>query len=247
MLRPYIVFGLAFYFLSLKDNFSISPLLHLISFNTEGLAIAGALWFLTALFFTEVVFFILDKYNHKVLILPLVLFGIILERLLPYQLPWALGASFVELGLYWAGHYVAENEVIFKRVLNLKFWQIIAIGFITSIRIFENGYINMREGTYSFIPLFWINAISACFIGISISKLIVFFGTKSILNYLTSVGKNSITYVCLNQFVILVLEKAIPANNVIRNVEVFVCCMAVLHIASLVFSETKLKILIGKT
>ena len=154
LLVPYISFGLAHYLASLVlDGFSIKPLLHLITLNTYGLPIAGALWFLTALFFTDIIYFILDRWNVKWIIIPLVLVGSSADQLLPYPLPWALSASFVGLGLYWFGEMSRKSEDKLQAVLNMGWWQIVIVGVITTALIFVNGYINMREGRYDYILL----------------------------------------------------------------------------------------------
>lgn len=170
LILPYISFGVFHYLISLQHELTIKPLLHILSINTIGLPIAGALWFLTALFFTEIIYYTLDKFGKKYLIIILALVGSFIDRVLQYQLPWALSAAFVGVGLYWCGSYVRENEMKLKTVLNLRCWQIIIVGIVTFFSIFINGYVNMREGKYGFFPIFWMNAILSCFVGISLSK-----------------------------------------------------------------------------
>ena len=247
LIIPYFFFGIFHYLISLKDGISIKPLLHVFTINTMGFPIAGALWFLTALFAADVIYAVLDKFNKKWLILPLVLMGSFADRILPYPLPWALSASFVGLGLYWFGEYTRRNEDKLQKILSLKIWEILIIGAITGILIFVNGNVNMREGIYSFFPLFWINALSACFVGISLSKYIEKVRLKPLTNWLMSIGKNSIIYVCLNQLTILWLKKWVP-NEVgfAKNILVFVGTMAVLYVLSMIFTKTKLCVLIGK-
>ena len=56
LLVPYFAFGIIHYVIYLliggKD---ISPFINLFSINTSVLPIAGALWFVTALFFTDII------------------------------------------------------------------------------------------------------------------------------------------------------------------------------------------------
>lgn len=247
LLIPYIFFGIAHYFASLiLDGFSIKPLIYLFTFNTISLPIAGALWFLTALFFTDIFYFLLDRWNVKLLIIPLVLVGSFIDQMLPYPLPWALSASFIGLGLYWFGEMSKKNEVKIEKLLNMNWWQILVVGVITTILIFINGYINMREGTYAFMPLFWINALLSIYVGVSISKLICRTGN---IKWLTSIGRNSIVYVCLNQLVIRVLYKAfgyIQMPIVITHLLMLVFSMIILYWLAELFTRTKLKVFIGK-
>lgn len=246
LLIPYISFGVAHYLASLiLDGFSIKPLLHLLTINTNGLPIAGALWFLTALFFTDVLYFFLDRWNVKWLIVPLVLVGSFADQLLPYPLPWALSASFVGLGLYWLGEMSKRYKDKLRVALNMNWWQILIVGVITTGLIFVNGYINMREGRYAFLPLFWINALLSFYLGISISKLICRIGE---MKWLTSIGQNSIVYVCLNQIVIRVLFKGfsyVQMPKLLSHLLILALSMFVLYWLAVLFTSTKLKVFIG--
>lgn len=247
LLIPYISFGIAHYMASLiLDGFSLRPLFHLISINTTGLPIAGALWFLTALFFTDVFYFLLDRWNVKWLIIPLVLVGSFADQLLPYPLPWALSASFVGLGLYWFGEMSKKYEDKIRKLLNMNWWQIVVVGAITTVLIFVNGYINMREGAYAIIPLFWINALLSVYVGLSISKLMCKAGK---IKWLTSIGRNSIVYVCLNQIVIRVLLKAFNYTHMpilVSHLLILAICLFILYWLAELFTRTKLKVFIGK-
>lgn len=247
LLIPYISFGIAFYFVKIiLSGFSINPLIRLLTINTGGLPIAGALWFLTALFYTDVFYFLLDRWNVKWLIIPLVLVGSFADQLLPYPLPWALSASFVGLGLYWFGEMGKKYEDKLQKLLNMNWWQILVVGAMTTILIFVNGYINMREGRYAFIPLFWINALLSVYVGISISKMIC---KTEKTKWLTSIGRNSIIYVCMNQFVIMILFKLstyIQMPTIVSRSLILVTCLFILYWLAELFMRTKLKVFIGK-
>ena len=246
LLIPYISFGIAHYFVDIiLHGFSIKPLIYLFTFNTVSLPIAGALWFLTALFFTDVFYFLLDRWNAKWLIIPLVLVGSFADQPLPYPLPWALSASFVGLGLYWLGEKSKKYEDKLDK-LNMNWWHILVVGAITTVLIFVNGYINMREGRYAIVPLFWINALLSVYLGISISKMIC--KTEKI-KWLTSIGRNSIVYVCLNQIVIMVLKKVfsyIQMPTLVSHLLVLVFSLIALYWLAELFTRTKLKVFIGK-
>lgn len=247
LLIPYLFFGIAHYIISLfLGEFTLKPLLHLFTTNTEGLPICGALWFLTALFFTEIIYYLLDNRGFLFLLPILVIIGHFSDTVFQYPLPWSLSPSFVGLGLYWFGKMTKKYENKIKKILNLSYWQILVIGIITVLLIFTNGYINMREGTYAFIPLFWINALLSIFIGISISKNIC--RIKKI-RWFTFIGKNSIVYLCLNQIVIKVLVRIFDLftlPKILSQIFIFVACMIVLYCLSLLFTRTKLAFFIGK-
>lgn len=137
--------------------------------------------------------------------------GCIATNILPFRLPWALDTAFVGIGLYHIAQLMKihmENKYIYN-LFHMKWFQCLLFGIVCCILIFTNGYINMRIGMYSIIPLFWINAIMAILIGWNISRFIEKISAKSsivkiISLWLKNVGKNSIIYVCLNQIVISV-------------------------------------------
>lgn len=136
LLLPYISFGSVYCIVYwLRNGFSSGPLIALFCFNTRNFPIAGALWFLTALFFTVVFYSVLDKYDKKYLIIPLVLIGSYADRFLLYPLPWGLSASFVGMGLFFIGQKIRENENKLTRFLNLNLLEIGLLGIITTKRL----------------------------------------------------------------------------------------------------------------
>lgn len=64
------------------------------------------------------------------------------------------------------GYVISKISKIEKSafILNLRNYQIVILGIITTIFIFLNGYVNMREGIYKNIILYWINVIASCII-----------------------------------------------------------------------------------
>lgn len=260
LLLPYVVFGIAHYFLYSCINYNdidISPLVHLISVNTDGLAICGALWFLTALFFTDILFFIIDRYIASellkaIIIASIALLGNLSKVIFPFTLPYALGPAFVGVGLYYIGYFCrknSENKVV-HFLFNLSWIPNLLLGVITIILIFLNGYINMRTETYAVIPLFWVNAVLSIIVGVNLSKLLYKHIQKSVVEkWLVSIGRESIVYVCLNQVVIQIVRKAIQMLNIPAywsSILILIITMAVLWVISKIMMNTKLKLLIGK-
>jgi len=260
LLLPYLVFGLAhyiFYVIVKHGNTDLSPLIHLFSINTTDLPICGALWFLTALFFTDIIFYLIDRYISKEIMVMMIVgiiavFGNVAAVVLPFTLPFALGVSFVGVGLYYLGFLFKKyhaNQYI-HYLMNLSWIPNIILSVITAILIFANGYINMREGTYANLPLFWINAILAIVVGINFARLIYpLIKNNFIGSWLRGIGKDSIVYLCLNQVVILVVTKCINIAGlpiVASKIIVSVITLFLLFIASQLLTKTKLRIFIGK-
>ena len=224
--------------------------MHLLLINTTGIPIVGAIWFLTALFFTDVIYIFLAKYNIKWIILFLVAAGSYADQVLTNPLPWALSAAFVGLGLYWIGNETAKNQDKLKAVLNMPLLLCIILGILEAKLILFNGYINMREGTYAFVPLFWVNAILSIFTGISVSKKVENAIRGTIMaSWLISIGRKSIVYLCCNQLVIKVVTAIFGhfmAFSAVGNGIVLVVSMMVLYMLSVLLTKTKLKIIVSK-
>lgn len=175
-----------------------------------------------------------------------VLVGGFSNRILSYTLPWALSASFVGLRLYWLGELSRKHEDKLKILLNMNEWQVLVIGILTTGLIFINGYVNMREGSYAIIPLFWINALLAIYLGISISKIIC---KRSRFEWISSIGRDSIVYVCMNQITIVIVGKMlryIISSSIVIRLFTLGLSMIVLYCLSLIFTKTRLKFFVGK-
>lgn len=216
LLIPYFVFGLVhlLIYMILGNGNVQSEIKHLLWENTRGLPIAGALWFLTSLFLTEVIFLLLDKSIKSkklfyTLIFVLVFVGSIAIKIFTFRLPWGLDASLVGLGFYALGFLVRSKQDIWliKRTLNLRIVSLVVSVVICLVLIILNGYINMREGKYAILPLTFFNAMLAIVIGINLAKQVANYRESKFLQkiyiWLKGIGKNSIIYLCLNQIVIM--------------------------------------------
>ncbi|MCC8174301.1 MAG: acyltransferase family protein [Odoribacter sp.] len=259
LLLPYIIFGLFHYAVWLVMNYpdiSLKPLKSLLFINTDNLPIAGALWFLTALFFSEIFYFVIVRFINNVIVRNLViggvaLFGCVSGFIIPFQLPWSLGAAFVGVGLLHIGFLwkrYTENAIVL-RITSMRVFEWVILGIAATALIALNGYINMRTGSYAIIPLFWINVILAVIVGINLSKAIVQALPDRIVEFLCSVGKNSIIYVCFNQLVISPGKRFLEAVSIPSAVDKLILLaftMIILYLLALCFTNSKLKIYIGR-
>lgn len=139
------------------------------------------------------------------------------------------GRGFVGMGLYHVARLLhsCEKRNVFRMniLFDMNIVQILVLGFIITALIFVNGAINLRAGTYTFIPLFWINAIGASLVGWSIARKTDSCekGFLSIsARWLRCVGKDSLVYLCWNQLAILIVTK-IMIHIVGDSVSVPVC------------------------
>lgn len=265
LIVPYCIFGIfhfIFWYIKYWDLRSIEPLLNLLFINTKGLPVAGALWFLTALFFSNVIYFFIIYYikSHiikNLIIIIVALVGNIATDIYPFRMPYALDASFVGVGMIHIAQLIRqyENKRGINCLLNLHWLNCIISGSIITILIFFNGCINMRNGEYAIVPLFWINAVGAILVGINLSKYILYLKEKSgcitfFADQLIEIGKNSIVYVCLNEVVILLVSERLSLINFSGrwfSLSLFTISLCILRVVDVMLRNDRFRIVLGKS
>ncbi len=249
LLVPYFAFGIVQYIMwRLYIGDSIDPLINLFWVNTDGLAIAGAIWFLTALFFVIILYsiivrFITNVYVQSVIVMVISMTGCLLPKTTSIRLPYAIDVAFVGLGFYYIGYLLKNNRDRnnARIIMNPNIIVLIILSIINVFLIMYNNSVNMRTAKYDFIPLFWINAVLAIIIGMRLCRLICDKFSDSILRKcikeVSEIGINGLIYVCINQLVITicarVLEKVI-SSSVIYNILLVAVTFIVLRLAVVV-------------
>ena len=268
LLRPYVCFeivqwlilmlfvseyrtGKTILYIFLENTYKIP-----IENGTFGISpIPGAMWFLTAIFFTEVIYISLDRIfgcNWKLhgIVIVLSILGVLFPSLLPMRLPWAMDAAFVGIGFFHAARLIHGSRA--EKLLNLKLWQTLLLGVVFSLFIMICPKINMRTGNYGWYLPFWINALGAIVVGWNMSRYVDKFLSKYaqfVGCWLKGIGKNSIVYLCFNQIVILTVTKIlylIGLSGFYTKIPVLIFTMIILFGCEKLICCTKLKILIGK-
>lgn len=257
LIVPYLITGGFCFLISLPIFNDMSKLTHLLFVNTTGLPIAGALWFLTALYFCDLLYFIMDRFltvkKLTIAVFFLAILGCYLPSFLPFRMPWALDVSLVGCGMYHSARLIRDNEMKLRNIFDLKNIYILLLGCGMFTLIFINGNVNLREGVYSNIALFWINAIGSCIVGINICRKIESINNKcfsKIMRCVYSIGEHSITYLCWNQLIIIVVYKIFRYLNwgdtlwVHGVVLILVIC--ILYKMDSIIMDSKIKFIIGK-
>lgn len=262
LLIPYLSFGILHFVIYVAIyGWSAEPILHLVWINTDNLPIAGALWFLSALFFSELIYFLLDRYIkcEYIKVLTIVIFSLAgcLSYLLPFTLPFGLSASLSALLIYYAGQKIKKFETNkhVQMLFNLPWYLFIIFTTVTFVLIFVNGYINMRTGSYGIIPLFYINVLLSVIVLINLAKyMFSLFNLNFPNTFLFGIGRNSIVYLSLNQLCILlfkfIAEKIVFIGGgigvILSKLFVLLCSLVILYFFEQLFTKTKLKFMIGK-
>ena len=254
LIISYIVFAMfhlmIWYLLCLLINRNLETikLISIFSFNTNNMPISGALWFLTSLFFVDIIYYFIDKISNSFIKNSLVVFLSLLGCIIPlyFRLPLALDTSLMGVGLYHMG------KLLKNKMSNLNNIHIsIVFILIGSILTFINGYVNVRQGIYSNIVLYYTVAILMTMGLYGISKRIRKY-CNVLITELKYIGANLLVYVCLNQLFLLVLNRVGVLFNdktillLCYKVITLIFVLWMLHISVYILKKDKLKWIIGK-
>lgn len=237
LLIPYVFYAILNYIFWLllgpePEKLWYEPLIKAVTYNTSGLPICGALWFLTAMFFAEAFYVILDRLIKNstvrtVLVIALAVAASVLQNRTKVRLPLTIDTAVVCAGFLEIGRAFGKvDRKSFMQKLQEKrailFVLGIALAAINVVLSFVNQYVNIKSGWYGFEPLFWINAIigSAAFLAFAVWFDRVA-GERNVLRkILVRIGKTSMVFLGLNQLVILLAVIAFTLLNL--NINIYV-------------------------
>ena len=258
ILIPYISFAIFYYLIWLFIYYSkfvwYAPLKHLLWLNSEGMPFVGALWFLTAFFVANIVYFLIRVFIKSSLlqfitVLLCVLMGTLLPLVLQFRLPYTIDASMIGVGFMYFG-YLFKKSNQYDNLTNLSLPILIFMSIILVLLIFFNGYVNMRMGTYSNVVLFWINALGCIIVGINLCRFLVHKIEKlsyPILSWISIMGRDSLIFLCVNEFVIFILRRTIVfSNKIILHGIYLVLTILICYLINYIIQNSKLRIFIGK-
>ncbi len=270
LLIPYLCFGLLHYALWLSGaggvqdvqyNRPFEFLTHLFWDNNLGMANAGALWFLTAFFVTEVIYAAIDfKIKGKwkyILFIALGLFGNLFNVIFSFSLPFSIAAGLSGVSLFALGDLFESNKDtnrFLTKISELPLLLTLLLGVVSGavIMLNKNG-VNMRTGAYGNIFLYYIGAITAIFTGINLSKIFLKICRSSKIfdlprQWLESIGKNSIVYLCLNQVVIVHMLGLFSfiSNLYLNKIVILIATLILLFAIDALIRNTGLVFMLGK-
>ena len=208
LIIPYFSFGL--FHLLVKSIFSIANRNDVISFfkqlfwiNNGNFPIAGALWFLTSLFFVYLIYYWINKINNKIIvdlvIIFIVLFGFFVSNYI--LLPFSLNSSLVCIGLFHFGY--RYKQLIYSPLKNKVL--VVSILFIGIVIGILNGSVNIRELKFGNIFYFYI---SSCCIVLFLYYLANYYLRVGLpAKEMLFIGKNSLIYMAFNQILVWMQNK----------------------------------------
>lgn len=219
LLIPYFVFGIGLFLLwkgistviSLPVYYSIPELIRGLFYDNAVLSpYAGIQWFLTCLFLTEVIFYIIKKCvkSECFVILVLVLFsllGFVYPMLTDKRLFWALDCAFTAIVFYGAGYVFSSHEISISEFMKKKRVETVVTLILAAIAIvttYLNGYVNMRTMRYGNYFLYYISAFSIIAFILIFARFISrkeVLRTSIIYKGMLYIGQNTLIILCMNQ------------------------------------------------
>lgn len=226
LILPYIIFGIGLFLfwdislliLNRKDevrsiyNLATSLLWH----NADASAFGVIQWFLTCLFFTELICSVIIycfKNRLKVMIGILICFSIsayVYPLIFDFRLPLAIDCALMAVSFYGLGWLMRKIDIdsainkIKENKLKFLFATLFVFVFFLPL-VFLNGHVNMRTITYGNYFLFIINAITYSFILLLIS-IIIDISSAKLKKIITIVGQNTLVVLLLNSTFIRIYQ-----------------------------------------
>ena len=253
LLVPYFFFGICFELIWTIAGHN--QWAGLIWPNSIEIPLNGALWFLPAMFFVDIIGMLLFKYFNAIVAEVILLLLAIFGSLHLISLPLSTDSALVGCGFFLIGKMIREYG---KNLLNMKILLSVCLMLFASAFIIMNGYVNVRTNEYAIIPLFWLSAVlftvalwSICRrIDEKIHHIKIPWLNKGLI-ILKEIGSDSLIYVCTNQFFLFFLKRLpIPGNNmvvmIIWHLTEVVIIVAVCFVTNRIIKKTPIKFILGK-
>lgn len=265
LLIPYLFYAGVNYFiwfLLYRDSGKklTEPIFKLFTYNTEGLPICGALWFLTALFWTEIIYILVDRIIKNGTLRSIVIAAVAISASIffnhsSYRLPLSVDVSLVCLGFYELGRTykcIKEKADCIFASGKYRIWWVAAVLLVVNAALaFVNDYVNIKSAWYGNVILFWINAV----IG-SLAYMLIAKGTDKILagnsiirTCLVDIGRTSMVFLGLNQAVILLTNMTLDCLGlqllpIIYAIIIFVISTGILYLLSRMVNKVHAKLIL---
>lgn len=183
LLLPYffscIVFFCYWFYVekTLSTVSSTSVFLGIFIGNIHNLEVNAVLWFLIALFSSEIIFFYFLSFMRHIkillqlaMVLTLGLAGYFISKL--QILPWGLDVALVAQVFLFIGYQMKRKEVLNKKITTWSLVFYVSFLLLFTIGAYFNGKVDMGSRNYNNIILFYMNGLSGSILILSLSKII---------------------------------------------------------------------------
>ncbi len=261
LLIPYFTFGIIdlvlYFFFSpflfkSPDNFVRQLIFFLLGKrNFNYYYFTGAIWFITALFSCELIFFLINHFIKKILIklaiFILISFSAFYFKNYNETLPLNIDVFPFILPFFCFGFYFSKWNIYlkYKETMSPIFLSLPLV-FLFYFTVKKNIFVDVFSRSFGNILLFWLNGFIGIFLIQEICKILVLINDKWLNAFLSFIGCNSIFFLGIHQQWILhpmnSLKIILPTNK-FNFVLRFVICIAGCSV--LVFLIKKIRKLIG--
>ena len=259
LIKPYFIFSVVGFIICLFipkwriSALSLETLKQLLYNAQPELLHVGQIWFLVALFFSNILFYIIEKKlfnksNKYLKIIFYIMLAIVGYKIygwinIPYfgRLPWKIDVSITATIFLALGYYIKKIDLIEK--IGISKLNIVIILWLLFINILFgtilNGYVNICNCDYGNFILYYFSAISGCIIfcllGYKLQKM-------KLLSYY---GKNSLSmfsihsmFLSLSEFVLYLIYN--KNYYIMQNIPIKICIIIAICIYLLLIPIPKI-------
>ncbi|MBD5517658.1 MAG: acyltransferase family protein [Lachnospiraceae bacterium] len=218
LLVPYLFWGIFHIIYSFLEGGGEAGVLYsniinlLVNPTVAGVPIAGALWFLPALFWINVIYFFMSKFirNNRMLFLASLVVGVcgMVAGRRGVHLPMAIDVALVGVAFFATGSLLREmgDGRIKEHIFHMKWYVFMVLLIVVNCLLFYNGEVNFRSGVYENFLITYANAVISTILLWNVARVMMTKFTKGLpcmfKESMISIGQNSIIYLCLNQWMV---------------------------------------------
>ena len=190
-----------------------------------------------------------------VLIAAITTAGMLYSSMSDSMLPFALEPFATALAFVFIGEIIKAHESTLLNRID-KVWLIAVLLVVEAVMAMLNGSVDMRSARYNHCILYLINAIigTLAYWGIA-RKVSLLTDTipRGMVQKVSSLGRNAMGYVCLNQLFITIygsIYKAIPLHGMIAKVisktVTFAAVMVTISCITQIIIKSRFKFILGR-
>lgn len=169
-----------------------------------------ALWFLTSLFVTECIFYLILQLAQKdreiYLFMGLcLLVGVLIKRFLPGRLPWSADVAFFSIGFVGAGYLVRRHQALLHSLKGKLFIALFFLSYNLIFSLLNKGIykVDMNFMEFGNLAYFYLSAFGGIGLMLWLAQVLARFGE---LGYL---GRNSLLILGLHVLPIRLLRNQV--------------------------------------
>ena len=223
--------------------------------NMKPSEFVAAQWFLTALFIANMTYWLIHILFRNDIYVSIVAFmlalcGNLIQLFYKKPCIFSFDAGLVGVGIMHFGYLCRHCRIrIIEKIMKLTWTETILTFSLLSALIAANEKVNMREGKYGLLPLFWINAIGMCIVLWNVARKLMDLQNEkcfkswivNIYSIIENIGRRSLVFLCLNQTITVIIFGLFPIRTgahsfivVIHNTIVLFAALTLLYLLAII-------------